>query len=118
MMQAFVAFAAPDFLLALVNFVVYMDSLVDGDPLGSVTGKGGRDDQGCLTVSFVMYTTVICTYFAPTVVALVTFLKFNAVSQGKASFSLPTAAILAAGVFLPVCIGASLAGGALNADAD
>jgi len=118
MMQAFVAFAAPDLVLSLLNFVIYLDSLVDGNPLGSVTGTGGRDDQGCLTVSFIMYTTVICTYFAPTVVALVTFLKFNAVSQGKASFALSSMVVFAITIIVPTVVGACLAGGALNTDAD
>jgi len=118
MMQMFIAFAVPDLLLSLLNFVFYIDSLVDGDPLGSVTGEGGRDDDGCLVVSFFIYTIVIMTYFAPTNVALVTFLKFNAVSQGKASFALPSAAVYGMGVVVPLVIGAALAGGALNTDAD
>merc|ERR1712178_74690 len=83
MMQGFVAFAFPDFCLSFVNFVFYLDGLVDGDPLGHVSGKGGRDDNGCLVVSFLIYTIVICTYWAPVSVGLITFLKFNAVSQGK-----------------------------------
>jgi len=118
MMQAFIAFAIPDLLLSLMNFVVYMDSLVDGNPLGSATGEGGRDDDGCLTISFLMYVIVLCTYFAPTVVALVTFLKFNAVSQGKASFSLPSALVYSLAFVGPATFGSVLAGMALNTQAD
>lgn len=38
MMQGFVAFAVPDFAMSALNFIFFIDCLVDGDPLGSVTG--------------------------------------------------------------------------------
>jgi len=117
MMQAFIAFAFPDFILALLNFVVYIDALVDGNPLGDVSGKGGRDDAGCLGVSFLMYAMVMCTYFAPCIVGIITFLKFNAVSQGKAAFSLPNIVIYAMTIFFPVIFGACLSAAAMSSDA-
>lgn len=117
MMQMFVAFAVPDFLLALLNFASNLDALIDGEPLGSVTGDGGRDDMGCRLASFFTYTLVTCTYFAPMWVALITFLKFNAVSQGKA-FVISSTAIYAMGIAAPLVLGAALAGGAWTADAD
>ena len=103
MMQAFIAFAYPDLCLSLMNFVVYIDSLVDGNPLGDATGSGGRSDTGCLVVSFLMYTIVICTYFAPTIVGLVTFLKFNAVAKGDANFALSNAVVIGVAICLPCC---------------
>ena len=61
MMQMLVAFAFPDFLLALLSFVFYIDSLVDGNPLGSITGEGGRGGMGCrvgVTVFFALFAIV------------------------------------------------------------
>jgi len=118
MMQGFLAFAVPDAALSFVNFIFFIDALVDGDPLGSVTGKGGRDDAGCLAVAFAMYTLVIMTYFAPVTVALITFLKFNAVAAGKASWYLPSMAVYGICIVFPMIVGAALAGAALATNAD
>jgi len=45
MMQAFISFAAPDFILATANFVVFIVQLVNGNSLGSETGRGGYSDD-------------------------------------------------------------------------
>merc|ERR1719271_131616 len=58
------------------------------------------------------------TYFAPANVALLTFLKFNAVSAGKASWALPNAVVYALCIGFPMVLGAALAGGAVAVDAD
>jgi len=118
MMQAFVAFAFPDFALSLINFVFFIDCLVDGDPLGDVSGTGGRSDAGCLVVSFLMYAVVIMTYFAPVNVALLTFMKFRAVAAGKASWALPNAVVYGICIVFPLIVGAALAGGALASTTD
>merc|ERR1719482_1381196 len=51
-------------------------------------------------------------------VALFTFLKFNAVAAGKASWSLPNAAVYGLAVFFPLIVGTALAAGALATEAD
>lgn len=109
MMQAFIAFAAPDMTLSLVNFVVYMEALVNGNPLANPSGVGGRSETECMLVACVMYVIVICTYCAPAMVGLFTFLTFNAISRGKASFAAAPYVVYGLCIWLPAIIGAALA---------
>merc|ERR1719482_1649260 len=51
-------------------------------------------------------------------VALFTFLKFNAVAAGKASWSLPNAAVYGLAIAFPMILGTALAVGALATTAD
>merc|ERR1711935_937647 len=85
---------------------------------GDATGRGGLDDNGCLAVAVIIYTIVICTFFAPFSVALFTFLKFNAVAQGKASFTVPTLAVLGVCLGLPLVLGLALGFGAYATPAE
>jgi len=114
MTQAFVAFAMPDLILSAMNFVLYMDSLVDGNPLGSPTGgAGGRSDATCLIASILMYTIVTCTYFAPVTVAFFTFVKFNAIARGRTA-AWSRSSVLCVSLALPAAIGLVLASAALS----
>lgn len=118
MMQAFISFAVPDFVLAVVNFVVFTIQLVNGDSLGSVDGKSGYSASGCIAVAFIMYFVVVCTYFAPVMVSLFTFLKFNSVGQGKAAFAVATPIVLAACLGSPALLGLALAAATYTTTAD
>jgi len=118
MMQAFVAFAVPDLVLSFMNFVVYIQQLVLGYSLGDPTGKGGYNESGCLAVAFLMYVIVMCNFMAPAMVSFFTFLKFNSVAQGKASFALPTAVVLCVCIGFPLILGLSLAAGTYATKAD
>merc|ERR1719482_1814930 len=51
-------------------------------------------------------------------VALFTFLKFNAVAAGKASWSLPNAAVYGLTIAFPMVVGTALAAGAVATEAD
>jgi len=117
MMQAFVAFAVPDVVLSSLNFVVYVVQLINQQSLGSPTGEGGFSESGCIAVAFIMYFIVVCTYFAPVMVALFLFLKFNSVTKGHATFSVGTPVILAVCVGLPLVLGTGLAAGTYATDA-
>merc|ERR1712196_402925 len=108
MMQAFVSFAVPDFVLSPVNFVVYIYQLVLGDSLGNSSGTASSDGQseaGCAAVAFIMYSVLICTYLAPVSVAFITFLKFNSVSKGISNFAISSALLLGGCVLLPLVLG-------------
>ena len=118
MMQGFAAFALPDFVLALVNTIVYIESLVNGDSLGYADGITGRSETGCLVVAFITYIIVVCTYFAPMMVALFTFLKFNAVSKGDAGWSLKSPIVYSVCLGLPITLGTILAAIALSTQLD
>jgi len=98
----------PDLLLSCMNFLVYMESLVNGNPLGSPSGIGGRSDVACLLVSVIMYTIVICTYFAPVTVGFFTFVKLNAAASGR--MASPSASLVhGVCLILPLTIGLALA---------
>merc|ERR1711935_844366 len=104
MMQAFVAFVVPDCLLSVMTFAVYMEQLVDGNPLGSPTGSGGRDDGRCRAVAFLQYTFSVCSYFAPVMVSIFTWLKFRAVARGQTSSSISGLAIYALCAAAPLIV--------------
>jgi len=80
MMQCFIAFAVPDCVLSLVNFIVFTVQLVYGDSLGNAAGVGGIDESGCIVVAFIVYFVVIATYMAPVIVSACTYMKFHRIA--------------------------------------
>jgi len=118
MMQAFMSFAVPDLVLSFMNFVVYTVQLVNAKALGDPSGIGGMNETACSAVAFIMYFIVICTFFAPVMGALFTFLKFNSIAKGKANFALPTVAVVGLCICFPLALGIILSAATFTTKAD